>query len=205
MRPAASFTKNSRSSDGLSSWCRSCFASRDRTVLIEYTCEDCGKHLIRNTPQHGKKVFDRNLCPRCVRHAVMKMHGGRTANWTGSENFAGRLIFAWKFSAARRGHEWNLTKEDLDHQFLLQGGICALSGITMIVDKASPYRPSIDRIDSGLGYEIGNFQFVCSIVNVMKNKIHEPLFLDLCASIVRFRKQSQFPVGVEEDGGKLVR
>jgi hypothetical protein len=186
---ASGFTKSSKTSDGLQSWCKSCHAERDRTTLIEYHCEDCGRKLTRTTPRHGRKVFSRKLCSKCVRRAIMEANGGRTINWTGSTFFAGKCLAQWKSSANRRRHAWNLTKDDLDRQFILQNGVCALSGIEMIHDKNSPYRPSIDRIDSSLGYTIGNFQFVCSIVNVMKNKIPEPLFMGLCSKITQHRNQ----------------
>lgn len=202
-KPAESFHGSSKNKDGLQSWCRSCLSLRDRTVRIEYKCEECGKPLVRTTPKYGKRVFDRDLCPRCIKHAVMSMHGGRTANWTGSDHFAGSLINGWRSSAKRRGHRWNLTKEDLDKQFVAQGGICALSGVTMIIDKSSPYRPSLDRIDSALGYDVSNIQFVCSVVNIMKNKLPENLFIHLCSCITRNR-EGVLPTGVEKDGIELV-
>ena len=204
-RPIADFAKNTRANDGLTSWCRQCYAARDRTVWIEYQCEVCGKQLTRNTPRHGKKVFPQILCSQCVRKAIIAAHGGRPANWTGTRFFPGKHIAAWKHSARRRNHGWHLTPEDLDQKFLLQGGACALSGISMILEKGSPYRPSIDRIDSSLGYVIGNFQFVCSVVNIMKNKLPEPLFLSLCSSISRFREESHALVGIEDDADDLIR
>lgn len=36
------------------------------------------------------------------------------------------------------------------------------------------------------GYTTGNIQFVCSVVNVMKNKLPEPLFFELCQHITEY-------------------
>ena len=186
-RKSSQFQKSNIASDGLQSWCRACMKQRDRTVRIEYNCEDCGKSLVRTTPRHGKKVFDRQLCNKCVRHAVMAANGGRPANWTGSEFIPGKLLAAWKHGAKQRGYEWSLTKADLDSKFQEQGGTCALSGIEMVHDKSSPFRPSIDRIDPTKGYTRSNFQFVCSAINVMKNKFSEELFIRLCENVAEYQ------------------
>lgn len=50
-------------------------------------------------------------------------------------------------------------------------------------ESNSPFRPSLDRIDSRLGYVTGNVQFVCSVVNVMKNKLEEPEFIRMCGLV----------------------
>ena len=93
------------------------------------------------------------------------------------------MISGWRSSAKRRGHVWNLTKAQLDTQFNSQAGICALSGKSMVSDKRSPFRYSLDRIDSSRGYCCDNIQFVCSAVNVMKNKLDEVVFVDFCHAI----------------------
>jgi hypothetical protein len=76
-----------------------------------------------------------------------------------------------------------VSTEELESIYDDQQGICALSGLAMDPTPKSPFRPSIDRIDSTRGYVSGNVQFVCSVVNVMKNKLPEPEFIRLCRLI----------------------
>lgn len=186
-RPAGDFGKSLKSPSGLQSWCKECQSTKRRpTATAEYTCEDCGATLSQIV-RRGKKAEKRVRCPACVRRQVMQDHGGHTANYTGTQFFPGKHIAMWKHSAKRRHHDWDLTNDDLDEIYREQQGLCALSGIQMNPAISSPYRPSIDRIDSTKGYTRANVQFVCSVVNVMKNKIHEPLFVDLCAKIATHR------------------
>jgi len=178
------FTRSGKSSDGLQSWCKQCNKERARKrEYVYYQCEMCGgrfKRVRRSPMQEGKRS---RKCLKCSRELALQKNGGHAHNYTGSEHFAGKMIAAWRSSAKRRKHRWVLTKEQLDRRFNEQRGICALSGLKMVMEKESPYRPSIDRIDSMRGYEDGNFQFVCSAVNVMKNKLPESEFVKLCRAI----------------------
>ena len=70
-----------------------------------------------------------------------------------------------------------------------QKGLCALSGIRMTFIKKTDGNKihtnlSIDRIDSSIGYEIGNIQLVCAIVNVMKSTLLKPELQWWCSKIV---------------------
>jgi hypothetical protein len=70
----------------------------------------------------------------------------------------------------------------------MQKGVCSLSGIKMETFSNSPFRISIDRINSSLPYIKENVQFVCSMVNVMKNKFTEDVFIKMCSEISSYRK-----------------
>ena len=71
-----------------------------------------------------------------------------------------------------------MTLESLKTQWDKQNGKCPYTGYTLVFPsettaykkrKSNPYTASIDRIDSSIGYEIGNFEFVCLTVNYAKN------------------------------------
>ena len=171
--------------NGLLSWCRQCYKERNKK-LYSYKCVECGDAFKRTN------VVDEtgdNRCNLCSKHKIMREHGGNTVNYTGTKNFAGKTYSAWKASAKKRGYEWNLTKEMVEKKYEEQDGICALSGIIMEPKTKSPYRPSIDRIDSSKGYVNGNFQFICSMVNVMKNKFDEENFIRMCYLIGIYSKK----------------
>ena len=67
---------------------------------------------------------------------------------------------------------------------------CAVSGIEMTFTKKTDgikvhTNLSIDRIDSSKGYEIGNIQLVCAIVNIMKSTLTMDELNWWCYEIVR--------------------
>lgn len=75
---------------------------------------------------------------------------------------------------------------DLDKPFILamwdaQGGKCALTGTTMTPERTSPFKCSLDRIDSSRGYFRDNVQLVCKWINVVKNTRDNELIKQLWA------------------------
>ena len=88
-----------------------------------------------------------------------------------------------KKHALEKNLEISITKEMV--QSLLKGCTsCAVSGIpfdyTVGLKRANPLRPSLDRIDSTLGYTPGNVRLVCSAVNFGMNEFGEETFRELC-------------------------
>jgi hypothetical protein len=64
-----------------------------------------------------------------------------------------------------------------------QCGKCAITGIPIEFEKDKPNAPheaSLDRIDSSMGYVIGNVQWVHRDVNFMKSDFTMEYFLSLC-------------------------
>jgi hypothetical protein len=82
---------------------------------------------------------------------------------------------------------------DIDLGYLMQvyenqKGKCALSNETMTYLAGAgrvPTNISIDRIDSSKGYLRGNVQFVCDIVNRMKQDMSEKDLYVWCGKILR--------------------
>jgi hypothetical protein len=120
---------------------------------------------------------------------MLEKTGGKPTNYKGTKYFQGKTISAWKLSAKRRKHIWDVSNEELDKIFESQNGICALSGLKMIWAGKSLYRPSIDRKDSTKGYYYDNIQFVCSVVNIMKNKLDEEEFISVCTSVSNYNNE----------------
>lgn len=89
-------------------------------------------------------------------------------------------------SKGRRILEVNITKDYMWNLFLKQDRKCALSGININfpkVHKDKNYNASIDRIDSSLGYIIGNVQWVDKDVNMMKRTYNNEYFINMCKLI----------------------
>ena len=85
---------------------------------------------------------------------------------------------AWQrtmyFNAERRAQESNksfkLTPDEFLSLIVKAGGVCEVSGLPFELGVSrSPFAPSMDRKDCSIGYELGNVQIVCHIVNVAMN------------------------------------
>lgn len=134
----------------------------------------------------------KSICLKCAKQITLDKNGGHPWNYSGTKYFTGRAYSSWKASAKRRGYKWEITKDQLVEVCDKQNGKCALSGINFDLDnEGSPFRPSIDRIDSKKHYILGNVQFVCSVINVMKNKIEESEFIKLCEKVVLTAKKEK--------------
>jgi hypothetical protein len=84
---------------------------------------------------------------------------------------------------ARMAGRWPVTVSlsDLRDQWESQGGRCALTGIVLEnppttgtrESDATPWRASLDRIDHGLGYELGNIRWLCVMANYCRHRFSD--------------------------------
>lgn len=65
----------------------------------------------------------------------------------------------------------------------LRWGKCELTGIPFRYDPGSPYRPSLDRIDSSKPYVPGNVRVVLVFVNWAKHSYEDSLFQDVLLEV----------------------
>jgi len=84
--------------------------------------------------------------------------------------------------------EFNITLDYLFELYKTQNGICALSGIPMILKQNELHGISLDKIVPELGYTIGNVRWTTWAVNRAKGELTMETFLDMCNSIVMFNK-----------------
>ena len=92
--------------------------------------------------------------------------------------------------AKQRIKNLNQIPTDLDRDWLFdlykkQEGKCALSGVSLVVEKGTPLTLSLDKIDPSKGYVKGNVQWLCWAVNRAKGDLHTEDFVDMCQSVVR--------------------
>ena len=100
---------------------------------------------------------------------------------------------------AKNKKEFTITLQDLKNQWEKQNGKCIYTNIDLELPIQKRDTPSItkqaslDRIDSSKGYIPGNIQFVCSCINMLKNKLSD-------LEVKQFLKQiSSFTSTFEED------
>lgn len=107
-------------------------------------------------------------------------------NWRGVGSIPGKLLSTIKRSARDRGHIYAVTSEYLWGLYEAQDGLCALSGLPITfknLNVGTEQTASLDRIDSNEGYVEGNVQWVHKTINLMKNTLPQPEFINFCNSV----------------------
>ena len=157
-------------------YCKSCVLEYNRT-------------LYRDDPVYRQKRKDR--CKNMGEKLVIK-NRQRGSDFYKSIN--GRALTLLK-SANRRACNFNEAC-DLDYDFIynkLEKGVCEITGIVFDFNKPehsckNPYAPSIDRIDSTIGYTKNNTRIVIWQYNLMKGEISDKELLILCKLILERSK-----------------
>lgn len=85
-----------------------------------------------------------------------------------------------------RDLEVKITLKDAWNIFIHQDGMCALSGMPIFFGEVSgsPRTASLDRIDSKMGYTLGNLQWVHKDLNRMKGALTDENFISICRMVV---------------------
>lgn len=158
-------------------------------------CNKCGeaKHIGSFNRNPGCKSDGlRGTCKECE----------KTRSWYGGDpqvmydyertlkGRLNRLVISSKNSANKKGLDFNLTYGFIRELWEAQGGKCLKTGIQLTLDVGSvpnrnPHGPSIDRVDSNLGYVIGNVQLVCIHYNLAKNVYTDAQLLQLAEGILK--------------------
>lgn len=152
----------------------------------QWLCEcDCGNEkVIRGG--HLTKGFTKSC--GCEAHPSQSKH----KSWKGFGNISLDFFTNIKKNAERRNIPFNITIEYLWDVFLKQDGLCVLSGQKLnfgrIVKDRNGKNASVDRINSNLGYEVGNIQWIDKKINIMKNNMDEKQFLSICEQIIKYKK-----------------
>jgi hypothetical protein len=174
-------------------------------ALVEVQCEICGKVFLR-------KKGEVNRSKRLGRRFFCSLECTGIAN---RENVPPELVLknlrrgsvATEFSPFRgfykiiknrvrvQGDPLSLTLLDLKLQWEAQQGICPLTGWEMELPPTSnwsdypltPYRASIDRVDSSQGYVSGNIRFVSVMANYCKHIFTDEDVLEFCRAVVAYQ------------------
>jgi hypothetical protein len=95
----------------------------------------------------------------------------------------GRKYSAIKYNAARRGIEFDVSRDYLDLLWILQGGQCYYTGEELDISSRSGATASLDRKDSRYGYIRDNVVWVHNDVNFAKHVLSEQRFLEIIEKI----------------------
>lgn len=89
-------------------------------------------------------------------------------------------------SARRRARKYGMDFElTVDWAIAAYKSCSALSGLPFGI---GPYAPSIDRIDSSLGYSIANSRLVLQAENLFKNEWHDDVVIAIAMAIAEKNK-----------------
>lgn len=147
----------------------------------------------------NNKLSIEDIClkHRCCHSRVSKLlsinnihirsnNGGGIHNkfWKGTEHVSYSYFNNVKMKAKDRELSFNISIQYIEDLFVLQKGKCAYSKVELtIAHKPKIYTASLDRIDSSIGYEVGNVQWVHKVVNYMKQSLKEEEFINWCKLI----------------------
>lgn len=163
--------------------------SRTRNGHIRWQCKcDCGR-------EHN--ALSTHLLSNLITHCgcVPRKSGTDHPQWTGYGEISGKVWDDIKRGSSeqkgRRKLDFDITIEYAWELFVKQNRKCALSGEILYfphsdrywADKQNSRNASLDRIDSSKGYIEGNVQWVHKDVNLMKNRLDEERFINLCVKI----------------------
>jgi DNA-directed RNA polymerase subunit RPC12/RpoP len=128
-----------------------------------------------------------NKCVNCHKKETMKLNPIPWSFWKSMID-----------GAKNRGIEFGISMEDAYNILLDQDFRCALTGdeLILISDSNGHLRESknydnyasLDRIDSGAGYTVNNLQWVRKDINLLKGKISQDKFIDLCKMVAKHLK-----------------
>ena len=88
----------------------------------------------------------------------------------------------------KRDKDTDLTVEFLIALWDSQKGLCSITSKYMDLSKGrglKPNTPSLDRIDSTVGYKQGNVRWLCMCVNMLKGKMSDAEMKEWALAIVK--------------------
>lgn len=153
------------------------------------------------TTQYNKKQWAENKEKRSAQNKNWRKENAgkyKEAKYTYYKSERGRIVDLYR-SAKRRAKNKNivfeLSTQWIEELWTKQNGKCALTQIEFLIPqertggKASPFAPSIDRIDCSKGYTKDNVRLVCVAVNYALNEFGEEIFKQICISYLESLKQ----------------
>jgi hypothetical protein len=159
-----------------------------------------GMLTVLNSAENDSKGHLMYVC-ECECGVIKNIHGthlraGKTVSCGCKNKLKGISSDFWyniikgslRVRTSRNKLEVNITKEYIYNLFIEQEGKCKLSGVPIKLPqkwKDNESTASLDRIDSSLGYIVGNVQWVHKHINVMKNIYPQDMFIYLCNQVTK--------------------
>ena len=170
------------------------------------TCRECGEtklltEFVKNKQSKGGYTHRCKACEKSWRQEYYlrnfehinsrnKNYREQNGNWYNKsiEHRLRYVIQLGKDRAKKKNIEWNLSLGFLLSLWEKQQSKCAYSGVPLTFEENHPHTVSLDRLDSSKAYTEDNVQFVCTIVNYIKQRFSEDAFFDYCSLVAQHRK-----------------
>jgi hypothetical protein len=168
---------------------------------MKIKCAHCGNEFeieVRRfnwNQKRGKKCFCSNKCVGLAFGSLQTV---------ARRGHSALTPFTWFMSGIKRRDKkkrrsTGVTREDLKAQWDKQDGVCPYTGWKLILPESGRgwiwvsrkkslgisdrRQASVDRIDSAVGYEKGNIQFVSVLANLAKRAMSEADFVEFCRAV----------------------
>lgn len=114
----------------------------------------------------------------------------------GSADWIKPLFMAAQKNARARELPFELSMEDVQALIVASDGRCTVTGIALSIDRGTlpagrkmrrPWAPSLDRIDSSIGYVTSNCRIVCCAANYAMSQWGEDVLIEMAKAIARKR------------------
>lgn len=161
---------------------KSCGVDKRGRYLWECLC-NCGNKTIV-----ASSNFKRKITKSCGCYASEQKHRGHS--WKGYKDLSATFYGSIRASAKIRNITFDVSIKDLWKLFIKQNKTCALSGIPISFssDSRSVHgTASLDRKDSSKGYTKDNIQWVHKNINLMKNRLNEKDFINMCECVTKYQ------------------
>ena len=139
-------------------------------------CSECGEVQSYLRLSYAKDSLRLNKsCIKCSNRKTENCHRGHYKE----------VPITWfkkiGLSAEVRKLEFSITINDVYDLYLKQDKKCALTDLDLYWEKVgNKHIVSIDRIDSKIGYILGNIQLVHKDLNFMKQQYSQDYFMNMC-------------------------
>ena len=159
---------------------------------IELHCDLCGDKFMRPKYEHNRNQQNNRKTLCC-----MKCAGRYAVSFCKVEPF--KYFMKTTKNRNRRSKGPNtLTVEYLKEIFESQKGLCACSGIPLILPRSTVtwndgpawQHASVDRIDNDKGYAQGNVRFVCHMYNIARARYDDDEVIQFCEAVVNKNRAS---------------
>lgn len=137
---------------------------------------ECVRHGKTGGPLRIRDILNKNG-PRCCH----EREGRNNPSWKGFNDLPGKYVSQIVTNAEKRGIECTISASDMWDQWVSQSGVCAYTGRPLAFNKTA----SLDRIDSSVGYVVGNIQWVHKDVNMAKQSMSHESFVQMCLEVAR--------------------
>lgn len=161
--------------------CKKCFVHYKKADIPQNAegkwishCPKCGDEQSYTRPTHARASEKHGwVCRKCRDKSRSRPVGNEK-----------RLYNKYKKSAKIRGIDWKINLEQFVGDY---NGVCTMTGWELSMEYKET-TASLDRIDPDKGYEVGNLQWVHTMVNMAKRKYTQKKFVEMCIAVAEKAK-----------------